>query len=722
MLKLSDLIMTRKLIFIILIVSFSQIILGQSENYIVKKAPFNSAKYDEFSPVFYKKEIVFTSNEITGLSSHSTSENKGLFKIYYVDTTSKSDWEKPKLFSKNLTTVLNDGPVTFNKAGDTIYFSRNQDISSKLGDISGPRNKLGIFSAVMIDGQWSKIRALRLNNEWYNITTPWLSPDGKQLFFASDKPGGLGGSDLYYSVWKADRWEDPVNLGPTINTPGNESYPYINSSGNLFFSSDGRKGLGGKDIYFSLFTDSVYQEPVRLNPPLNSKFDDFGIITDPLMNEGYFSSNRDKSVDIYHFRTIVPQVLYNSIQKENQYCFLVSDSGGMVINPQNLRYVWDFGDGTTGTGDKISHCFRGAGKYLVKLDIVEKSTENLFFSKLAFNLEIVDHKQPYISSPDACIKGESVQFDGIKSNLPGFRIITYSWDFSDGSRSNSDIVTHSFKAKGEYLVNLELTLQSESNGTISKTGVSKKIVVLNDNQERVSYLATKTSLLAPLQDLAKSVNAHINIIYSAEKESLKDAVFSVELVSSKKKIATDSWTFRNVPKKYTITEKFRQEDSTYSYIVDQQMSLMATYPAYNELYSLGFKNVKSRLYVITDPSEKELHNLIKINGAFADSYFDSSDRLTSNAYIMLDQIVKLMNKYPAVRLEVAVHSDNSGSAEASLALSQQRARLLVDYLINRSINAKRLIGTGFGGSKPIASNLQEKDRKLNRRIDFILLK
>lgn len=714
--------MTRKLIFIILILSFSRTILGQSENYVVSKAAFNSGKYDEFSPVFYKNGIVFTSNEISGLSSHSTSENKGLFKIYFVDTLNKSDREKPKLFSKNLTTVLNDGPVTFNKSGDTIYFSRNQDVSNKLGDISGPRNKLGIFSAVLIDGQWTKIRALRLNNEWYNITTPWLSPDGKKLFFASDKPGGLGGSDLYYSLWKGDRWEDPVNLGPVINTPGNESYPYINSSGNLFFSSDGRKGLGGKDIYFSLYADSVFQEPERLNPPVNSKFDDFGIITDPLMKEGYFSSNRDKSVDIYHFRTVIPQVLYNTIQKENQYCFLVSDSGSMVIDPQNLKYVWNFGDGTTATGAKISHCFRSAGKYSVKLDIVEKTTGNLFFSKLAFNLEILDHKQPYINSPDACIKGESIQFDGLKSNIPGFKIMSYSWDFRDGSRSSGDNVTHSFKEKGEYLVNLELTLKSESNGSISKTGVSKKIVVLNDNQERVSYLAERTSLQAPLQDLTKSENAHINIIYSAEKESQKDAVFSVELVSSKKKIATDSWTFRNLPKKYTITEKFRQEDSTYSYIVDQQMNLMATYPAYSELYSLGFKNVKSKIFVITDPSEKELHNLIKINGAYADSYFDSSDRLTSNAYIMLDQIVKLMNKYPSVRLEVAVHSDNSGSAEASLALSQLRAKMLVDYLLNRSINPKRLIATGFGGSKPIASNLQEKDRKLNRRIDFILLK
>jgi outer membrane protein OmpA-like peptidoglycan-associated protein len=152
------------------------------------------------------------------------------------------------------------------------------------------------------------------------------------------------------------------------------------------------------------------------------------------------------------------------------------------------------------------------------------------------------------------------------------------------------------------------------------------------------------------------------------------------------------------------------------------MTLMATYPAFSELYYLGFKNVRIRTYVLSDPSEKELHNLIKINGAFADSYFDISNRLTSNAYVMLDQIVKLMNKYPAIKLEVAVHSDSSGPADASLALSQTRSQLLVSYLVSRGINAKRLLATGFGGSKPISSNFLEKDRKLNRRIDFILLK
>jgi outer membrane protein OmpA-like peptidoglycan-associated protein len=209
--------------------------------------------------------------------------------------------------------------------------------------------------------------------------------------------------------------------------------------------------------------------------------------------------------------------------------------------------------------------------------------------------------------------------------------------------------------------------------------------------------------------------------YSAEAESRKDAVFIVELISSKNRIGTESPLFRSLPKKYTLTEKYIPEDSAYSYIVDQEMTLMATYPAYTELYSLGFKDARIKIIVLKDPYEKELHNLIKINGAFADTYFDSSDKLTSNAYIMLDQIVKLMNKYPSIKLEVAVHTDSAAPAATSLELSQSHARLLVAYLITRGINTKRLVPVGYGDTKPIASNILEKDRKLNRRIDFVII-
>src|ERR1035437_9760539 len=117
--------MIRKLVVVLFIVLVPQIILGQTETYTIKKASFSSDQYDEFSPVFYKNGIVFCSNRNVGLSFHSTSQNKGLFKIYYVDTTEKAGWENAKLFSKNLTTILNDGPVTFNS-------SRSEEHTSEL--------------------------------------------------------------------------------------------------------------------------------------------------------------------------------------------------------------------------------------------------------------------------------------------------------------------------------------------------------------------------------------------------------------------------------------------------------------------------------------------------------------------------------------------------------------------------------------------------------------
>ena len=715
--------MNFKLAVAILIASFFQsFVLGQTETYSVFKASFSSDKYDEFSPVYYKNGIVFCSNRNLSLSSRSTSQNKGLVKIFYIDPAGNPDWQRAKLFSKDLTTTFNDGPVAFNRWRDTIYFSRNLDVSNKLSDFSNPRNKLGIFYAVSDGKEWTRIRDFRINNEWYNVTTPWLSPEGGKLYFASDKPGGYGGSDLYYSIWKDDYWEDPVNLGPTINTSGNEVYPYINPSGELYFSSDGHPGFGGKDIFFSRFSDMTWQTPVHLDAPINSGYDDFGIITDSLMNVGYFSSNRDNSYDIFHFITNLPQIFYTSIQKENQYCFMLSDSGNIEIDTLVLNYIWDFGDGKEASGLEVSHCFPGPGKYNVKLDIVDKATGNLFFPKLYYILEIRDFEQPYINSYNVSIKGDSLDFDGLKSHLPGYNILTYSWHLGDGTRDQGGRIKHSFNEKGEFLVNLELTLKDDLTGIIRKTGSSKKIVVLDDLQEISSYLAQSSNAKPEFPDIRNYKNAIIEPIYSSEIDFKKDAVFEVEIISSSTKIDINGSNFSKVPKKYIIEEIYNSNTGIYSYIIDQQMTLMATYIAYKELTNAGFKNVRSKITILNDPAARELNNIKKIFGTSTDSYFDSYNRLTSNAYLLLDQIVKIMNKYLAIKLEVAVHTDNSGLREEKLILSQRYAQILVNYIIDRGIDKTRLVAKGFGGAKPIAPNVQQEDKSLNRRIDFIIIK
>ncbi|MEI6049953.1 MAG: PKD domain-containing protein [Bacteroidota bacterium] len=707
----------------ILIISFLHLIaLGQPETYTIKKASFSSDKYDELAPVYYSNGIIFCTNRDLNLFNYSSALDKRLFKINFIDTTGEVKWENSRLFSKSLTTKLNDGPVTFNTGRDTIYYSRNLEVSSSLREINSTRNKLGIFCAVLVGKEWTKTRELRINNEWYNLTTPSLSPDGKRLFFASDKPGGFGGSDIYYSQFKEGYWNDPVNLGPVINTKGNEVYPYINQAGELFFSSDGHPGLGKKDIFFSRFSGEDWLTPIHLDAPINSEYDDFGIVTDSLMNEGYFSSKRDSSFDIYHFRTNFPQTFYSTVQKENQYCFIFSDSGSIVIDTLDLKYVWDFGNKKKKYGAVVNNCFPGPGKFNVKLDIVERSNGKLFFSKLAYLLDLRDFEQPYINSPDVSIKGKAIDFDGLKSYLPGYEILNFSWDFGDSTRIQGEKVKHSFNRKGEYLVNLELTLKTDLTGKIIKTGSSKKILVFNDLKEKSAFLVRNSSSNADLPDIRKFKNSTINSIYSAEDEYIQDAVFQVEILSSRERIDSNSVIFSKVPDKYVIEEIFNSEAGTYSYIIDQQMRLMDTYNAYKEIEDAGFKDVRTKIEVLKDPAAKELNRLKKLFGTSTDSYFDSYNRLTANGYLLLDQIQKILNKYPEIRIEVGVHTDNTGLPADKLIISEKYAQTITNYLISKGIDSGRLIAKGFGGYRPVASNFIEEVRILNRRLDFSIIK
>jgi outer membrane protein OmpA-like peptidoglycan-associated protein len=714
--------MKQKLVLVFLIASFCQIILGQSVTYTISKAFFSSDKYDEFSPIYYNKGIVFCSNRNQGLTNHTTSQNKGLFKIYYIDTTLNRDWQSAKLLSKNLTTTLNDGPVTFNRTMDTIYFSRNQKIKGNLSDVSSPRNKLGIYYATMKDGQWLKVRELRINNEWYNVTTPYISPDGKKIFFASDAPGGNGGSDLYYSEWKDGRWDDPLNLGPSINTAGNESYPFVNSAGELFFSSDGHGGLGGKDIFFSKSVGSAWLPPVPVDPPINSEFDDFAFISDSLMKEGFFSSNRDRTIDIYHYKTAIYQLFYCENQRTNKYCFKFSDDAKIPIDEKVLQYVWKFGDGKKTTGLNVEHCFQGPGKYAVILDVEEKNSGKVFFTKLTYNLELKDIEQPLINTLASSLAGESVSFNGSDSYFPGSHILNYTWYFGDGDRTTGENVRHKYNEKGEYEVKLGLMLRQDKTGKIFEACSSKRIMIFTNNVERTSYDA---SLKKPDEkiNISNYDHAFIENLYSAEKEFNQNVVFQVEILSSKNRLGPDNIAFKNVPNKYSVKEVHQRTDDYYSYIIDEEMRLMDTYPTFKEIVSLGFKNARVKSFILDTPAAKELLTLKKVFGVSTDVLFKQNDlSLSSAGTQLLDLIMGFMAKYPAIRLEISTFTDNAGTSVSNLSLSQKRAESMVNYLVINGVPVSRLISKGYGDSRPITLDLNEAQRRLNRRVDFTIIK
>jgi outer membrane protein OmpA-like peptidoglycan-associated protein len=707
---------------ILLSVFIPSMAFGQIETYSIGKTKFSSDKYDEYAPIYYKNGIVFCSNRNIGFTNYSSTNEKGLLKIFYTDTAGNVSWQNSKLFSKNLTSITNDGPVTFNSTGDTIYYSRNVQIEGNQSSISTARNKLGIFSAVFNGKKWINIHEFKYNNKFYNagynVTTPCLSSDGKKLFFASDMPGGYGGSDLYYCQWKNNDWDKPINMGSVINTSGNEVCPFINSNGELLFSSDGHPGLGGKDIYFTQMTDSVWIVPVPLDPPINSIYDDFGIVTDSTLSNGFFSSNRGKSLDIFSFKTNLPQIFVSKSQYENKYCYTFSDSGKIIADTSELLNRWSFGDGNYKYGSVVKYCFSGNGTFNVRLDLVEGSSGSIFFTKLNYVLKLHDAKQPYINAPRYALKGTDIEFDGLKSYFPGFRILDYTWDFGDGNKTSGSNVHHSYNLVGDYTVKLGLTLKSELTGKIIRNGVSRKIMIINNNEEKEKLQVEKTSLTAEFPDIRKSINADIQYLFSAEKASQQNIMYSVELMLSPKKIDPGSYLFKGLSKNFTLSEFFNPDDKMYHYTVDKQLNLMATYQTYSEMLREGFKNVHIKTVLIKDPAEIELLNLMKTFNLLTDSNFDSYERLSSNAFIMLDKVISLMKNFPTVKIEIAVHSDNSGVAANNIASTQRKSLVMVNYLISRGISGGRLATKGYGGTRPVAPNFLESDRKLNRRIEL----
>jgi outer membrane protein OmpA-like peptidoglycan-associated protein/tetratricopeptide (TPR) repeat protein len=206
----------------------------------------------------------------------------------------------------SINSKYHEGPAAFFKDGSKVIFTRNNTSSSGVAKKSSDGIiKLKLYMGEAKKDSWGNIAELPFNSNEYSTGHPALSPDEKLLFFASDMPGGFGGTDIYVTRYDGVNWSAPVNLGANINTKGNEMFPYVDEKGNLYFSSEGLPGLGELDIFFTQL-DGVTQKGrvINLGAPINSSKDDFGIITDGLRQSGYFSSNRKRGGnddDIYKF-------------------------------------------------------------------------------------------------------------------------------------------------------------------------------------------------------------------------------------------------------------------------------------------------------------------------------------------------------------------------------------------------------------------------------------
>ena len=295
-------------------------IFNSADHNILRKLNINS-KYNDFGAVILNDSLlVFASSRDDGVSVQRLYawDEQPLMDVF-VAHIDNGNVENTIKLEGDVNTKHHDGPVTFDGTGTKMYFSRNNYYENKkIKDDSGIMH-VGIYSAELVAGKWGNVKQSNLNSSQYTVYHPSLSKDGKQLYFASDMPGGIGGMDIYVSNVNEDAsLGKPKNLGAGINTEGNEVFPLIHHDDNtLYFSSDGHVGLGLLDIFAGVRgQDDSFVNAINLAEPINSKKDDFGYYLAEDGLSGYISSNRKGGKggdDIYGFTRIPPLMMKGKI-------------------------------------------------------------------------------------------------------------------------------------------------------------------------------------------------------------------------------------------------------------------------------------------------------------------------------------------------------------------------------------------------------------------------
>jgi hypothetical protein len=445
--------------------------------YKVERMPFNSSVFSEISPVIIKDGLVFCSDKRFSIIKDRTNfDGRRLYNIYLTKMLDSSAWEKPKELKSERNALFNNGPLCMASDGRTLYFTSEIETGSDAKKKSF-KNHSGIFLADISGSELLAMRPFRYNNPDYDIAQPSVSSDGRYIFFASNMPGGQGGSDIYYCEYVNGEWSEPRNLGPAVNSPGAENYPYYHSSGRLFFTSDRSGGLGNLDIYYTSFSNGKCDDPVLLPEPINSSSDDFSLVADNDMQKGYFSSNRAKSDDVYSFvSTIIRKEKCDELA-ENSYCYRFEEVNSIKLDTVPFLYNWRFGDGDTASGVMVEHCYTGPGTYIVQLDVINLITKEVSYNEKSDTLIATKIEQAYISGPDSIKTGQKIMLNADETNLPGWDIAQYYWNFGDETVAVGTRVDKGFAKPGSYNVQLIVTGKPEPGRVTRETCVSKNIIV-----------------------------------------------------------------------------------------------------------------------------------------------------------------------------------------------------------------------------------------------------
>ena len=561
-----------------------------------------------------------------------TWKNEHFLDLYVGKSSQEQEITNPALITRRVNSRYHEGPLCFSSNNQRVYFTRNNISKGKMRkDQKGIQNLKLYIADVQPDGSWKNETEFVLNSKDYSVGHPSLSPDGKYLYFASDMSGGFGGADIYrVSILEDGTFGKPENLGKEINTEGQDMFPWMNNEGYLFFSSDGRLGLGGLDVFVMIPNDNGgISKVMNVGKPVNSQKDDFAFTMLNDNKQGYFSSNRDGGLgedDIYAYLLTKPfkvDLMVAGIATENGTGAILS--GAQIILQNEAGEVLE----TVKADDSGAYLFR-----------VEPE----------LNYRISAKQTDYFD--------DQVQFS--TKNLP---------QGTDKIQQDIDLE----KDPGLALY----ALITDATSKLPLSGVKIEMV---DNTSKSFFINQVTGESGDaLKGLdGKKVNDQLSYTITLSKEGYlsKTVQFAVKIVAP---------GIINVHEKLDLTLDKIEIGADLASMIDIK-------PIY---FDLG-------KYVIRPDASKEL-----------------------------DKIVKVMNEYPTMQVELGSHTDCRGSIASNEKLSDNRAKASAAYVKARITNPERIYGKGFGESKLkndcgcegiVKSTCSEVEHQENRRTEFIIVK
>lgn len=579
---------------------------------------------------------------------------------------------------------------------EIVYFTRSKNNLPDGNETDGA----DLYTARVRKGKWKKVKLLAFSKDFaekraagYNAY-PALHPQGNLIVFVSNRPGGLGGTDLWITRKEGDVWGSPVNLGPGINTKGNESFPIFNNQGMLFFSSDGHPGFGGLDIFSVNWKNNRWEDLQNLGYGLNSSDEDFGLLWEPGKSSGYLASNRagGSAADIYRF---IRNMEMDGRITEQGTGRPVVDAHLTLMDPKGgKKDAWTDENGNytvyVDANTNYRATIQAMGYKDRSLDVTTAGVMQGEDISRDFSLEISRLYQ---------LSGTILDYE-TEGRLSGVNVEVYN----DGALEDKVIPA---KEDGSY------TLGIVNNDQFDVVFRRENYVPTILHLSLEDFNATrKDTLNLPLKvgDYAFVTG---KVMENDEKKgAIEDVVLHV--IDNNSQMVVDSG-FTN---KYGIFRLALKWDSIADYsIIASRSGYLSSSLRLNQRYD---KDVNMEMFM--DNADFGLSQVLKvIHYGYNQTMLDLLSKQD------LNEIFYFLMANPNAKLEVRSHTDSRGTKNYNRMLSFKRSEAVISFIRSRrDLPKDRFISRGFGeemlindcGDENVCS---EEDHQKNRRTEIFIL-